>query len=127
MEHQKMRKNKIFAFVFILFFVFTPVVYSNQAPENGTVKELDGQGRLKAILKYKQGHLIRKMIYYENGKLILDTIYKQSIPVVIKTYYLNGVLKSVWTQKSGEARFYFPTGQHNITIPVKNPKDLHQQ
>ncbi len=120
------RKNKIFLGAFILFSVLTSVLYAAQAPENGTIKELDGQGRLKAILKYKNGRLARKRIYHENGKLILDTVYKNETPVVIKTYYINGVLKSAWTQKSGEARFYFPTGQHNMTIPVKNSQQLQQ-
>ncbi len=121
------RKNKILLGSFIFFAVLTSVLHAAQAPENGTIKELDGQGRLKAILKYKNGRLVRKRIYHENGKLILDTVYKKATPIAMKTYYLNGVLKSVWTQKSGEARFYFPTGQHNMTIPVKNSEQLQQE
>jgi antitoxin component YwqK of YwqJK toxin-antitoxin module len=101
-------------------------VFADQQPANGTVKELDGQGRLKSILKYKNGHLLRKRVYHANGALILDVVYRQEAPIIIKTYYLNRQLKSVWTQESNEARFFYPTGQHKVTVPVREPSKLEQ-
>ncbi len=119
-----MKTARILCLIIILGLVLLCPLQASPTLENRVVKELDGQGRLKAILKYKEGRLVRKRIYHENGKLILDTVYKKGRPIVIKTYYLNGVLKSSWTQQSAQARFYFPNGQHNISIAVKNPDDL---
>lgn len=116
-----MKRARIIFMVFVLFLSLAGPLRAEPLAENRTVKEFDGRGRLKAILKYKEGRLLRKRVYHEDGQLISDTIFAKGIPIVVKSYYLNGQLKSVWTQKSGEARFYFPTGQHNITIPVKNP------
>ena len=90
------------------------------APVNGTVKQLDGQGRLQAILKYKNGHLLRKRLYDGSGQLLLDTVYHGGKPVMIKTYYPSGQLKSVWSQKKGDAQFYYPTGTRNATVSVED-------
>ncbi len=89
-------------------------------PANGTVKQLDGQGRLQAILKYKNGHLLRKRLYDGSGQLLLDTVYREGKPVKIITYYPSGQLKSVWSQKKGEAQFYYPTVTRNATVAVED-------
>ena len=40
--------------------------------------------------------------------------------IVLRSYYINGVLKSEWTLKSGETRYYSPTGKHDITVEQRN-------
>ncbi|MCB9757148.1 MAG: hypothetical protein H6753_01835 [Candidatus Omnitrophica bacterium] len=119
-----MRKVKIVCLVLILFCGGACPLSAREHLNNKTVKEFDGQGKIKAILQYKHDRLFRKRVYHESGQLILDTVFKDGMPIVIKTYYLNGRLKSIWTQKSSQAKFYYPTGNHKITIPVKNSKDL---
>ena len=120
--------KKIIVLILLFLAMLTlPLVAAAEKPlVNGTVKELDGQGRLKAILKYRDSLLVRKRVYDEKGQLLLDTVYRDEKAVAIKTYYLNGQLKSAWSQKSEEARFFYPTGQPKITIPVKNPARLEQ-
>jgi len=118
--------GKIF-FLFLTFLTLVVVpVRADQPPANGTVKEFFGNGHLKSILKYKNDELLRKRVYHEQGQLLLDTVYHDKTAIMIKSYYLNGQLKSVWTRKSGEARFFYPTGQPKITIPVRNPSRLEK-
>lgn len=119
-----MKKLKIFFLVLILFCNGVSPLSAKEHLKNKTVKEYDGQGNLKVILQYKRDRLFRKRVYHARGQLILDTVFKGGVPIVIKTYYLNGRLKSIWTQKSSEARYYYPTGNHKITIPMRNAKDL---
>jgi antitoxin component YwqK of YwqJK toxin-antitoxin module len=119
-----MKKVKIICLVLVLFCSGVCPLSAKEHFKNKTVKEYDGQGKIKVILQYKLDRLFRKKVYHESGQLILDTVFKDGMPIVIKTYYLNGRLKSIWTQKSGQAKFYYPTGNHKITIPVKNSKDL---
>lgn len=119
-----MEMKKSWVVISIIFLSLVVVAPVQSAPLNGTVKELDGKGNLKTMLKYKDGRLVRKRLYHKSGQLISDTILKNGSAVVRKTYYLNGKLKSSWTQKSGEARFYYPTGQPNVVVPMKNPAGL---
>ncbi len=115
-----MKKSVVWGIVIFVWIGWLCPLHADQVPKNGIVKEFDVQGRLRAILKYKDGQLIGKKIYHKNGKLILNEVYQKGRPIVLRSYYINGVLKSEWTLKSGETRYYSPTGKHDITVEQRN-------
>lgn len=114
-------KQTIYLLLILTTVLFLPARADAQlAPLDGTVKDRDGQGRIKAILQYKKGHLLRKRIFDESGQLLLDTVYRDGKPVMIKTYYPDGQLKSVWSQKKGESQYYYPTGARKAAVHTEN-------
>ncbi len=108
--------KKGFLFFSFLIFSFIAVgpLRADLLTQNGTIKQRDVQGRLKSILQYKKGHLVRKRFYHDNGKLILDTVYKNGAPIINKTYYISGELKSVWTKKSNQTKYYYLNEKQNL-------------
>jgi len=79
-------------------------------------KEFYGNGRIHFENVFRDGLLIRRRAFYESGRLLLDYRYKEGAPVVLRNYYGNGKLKSIWTAKTKEFRFYTNTGKLKATI-----------
>lgn len=121
-----MKKSVVWAISIFVWIGWLCPLHADQVPKNGTVKEFDVQGGLRAILKYKDGQLIGKKVYHKNGKLLVDAVYQNGRPTVLKSYYVTGVLKSQWTLKSGETKYYSPTGKHEITVEDRHSKDSHK-
>lgn len=108
--------KKFISFILVFLLIMAGPAAAQLHTLNGNVKQYDGQGRILSILKYREGHLIRKRLYDPNGQLILDTVYKNGEMYTSKTYYPNGRLKSTWNRKTGQNVFYFPSGQIQNTM-----------
>jgi len=87
--------------------------FAGSPPSKGKWRQIErfGNGRVQSDLIYNNGVLVRKRIYDKEGHLLLDYRYKNGSPYSLRNFYENGRLKSVWTQRTREWRFYTRTGE----------------
>ena len=97
--------------------IFGLMVISNSGfawekiPANG--REFQYYSETNSVRKItwrKNKKVVRRKIYQRNGNLSRDTVYLSGRPVVKRTYHPNGRLKSVWSEKSQEVKFYRDDG-----------------
>ncbi len=110
--------KKIIKIVFIVFLFLSasPLTTLAGGLKHGVYKAYYSNGALRMKTKYKKGQLIYKNIYFKNGHLSKQYVYKGKQRIKSRTYYENGQLQSVWSKKSGEARYYSQQGSLKAVV-----------
>lgn len=120
-----MKKIKIIFFMLIVLTTVSP--FAHAAVKNGVYEDFYANGNLRVRTKYKQGVMIYKKIYFQDGKLSELIVYEGRKRIKSKTYYENGQLKSVWTEKSGETKYYAKDGSLKAVVKDNPSEGLREK
>ena len=94
----------------------SPCVFGAPNPENGVQQEYFENGKLRLENIFKNGQIVRKRTFYRNGHLLFEERYKNGDLRLRRTFYEDGGLKSMWTKKSGVAKYYSDDGKLKSTV-----------